>query len=87
MAKRATHIPGEPKKTLCGKWIHAYEVQTNTMFRAAERDVPLAVIGKNDLIDSATCKACQRADDARQVRDYKRECAAAGLDPVTGRKP
>lgn len=82
--KRVTHIPGDPKRTLCGKYI---EIQTDTRFRATERDVPLVLIGKNDLIDSATCKACQRADDARQVRDYRRECADAGLDPAIGRKP
>lgn len=82
-----THIPGKSGFTLCGKSISDYWYESDTMSRNAERTVPLKIIDKNDLIDSATCKACQRADDARQVRDYKRECAAAGLDPATGRKP
>ena len=81
-----THLPGEPGKTLCGKWVEAHEIQTDTMFRSATRSAPLQLIGKNDLVDFATCKACQRVDDVKQVRDYQRECKESGINPVTGTK-
>lgn len=29
-------------------------------------------IGPTELVDNATCRACQRADDRRQVADYRR---------------
>lgn len=43
-------------------------------------------IGRSEVVDSATCKVCQRVDDYRQVRDYAAECRAAGVDPATGEK-
>ncbi len=39
----------------------------------AERCIP-----QSACVDEATCKACQRVDDARQVRNYAAECKAAG---------
>ncbi len=80
-----THIPGEPGRTLCGKSVSDYWYESDAMSRNAERAVPLKLIGKNELVDSATCKSCQRTDDARQVRDYLRQCKEAGLDPATGK--
>lgn len=84
-----THIPGESGFALCGKHATVIHRAKSRYTRGASspRRASLVFISKNDLVDSATCKACQRADDAKQVRDYKRECAAAGLDPATGRKP
>lgn len=34
-------------------------------------------------IESATCRNCQRSDDARVVRNHERECREAGIDPCT----
>jgi hypothetical protein len=45
---------------------------------------PVAVIDvKRELVDNATCRNCQKSDDRRVVENYRRECRAAGLDPVT----
>ncbi len=36
---------------------------------------------RNQIVDLATCQTCQRADDVKQVRDYRAECRKAGIDP------
>lgn len=45
---RRYELAGVPKLTLCGR----------------PYDPGVAVIGRNQVVDAATCKACQRADDA-----------------------
>jgi hypothetical protein len=65
--------------TYCGKSRKQITVRGVKYWRVRE----LAIIGPNDLVDSATCKACQRVDDAVQVRDYRRECREANIDPDT----
>lgn len=81
-----THLPGEPGFTLCGRSISDFQYNSHELSRDAERSSPLSVIGPNDLIDSATCKACQNVDDVRQVREHRQSCARAGIDPDTGEK-
>jgi hypothetical protein len=41
----------------------------------------VTLIGRNEVVDAATCKACQRADDAAQIRDLRRAERAAGVKP------
>lgn len=36
------------------------------------------LIGRNEIVDVATCKACQRADDALQLREHEQARKAAG---------
>lgn len=79
---RKTHLPhpDQPDFTLCGKAIGRV---VGGRVQHLERSAPLQLIGKNEVVDSATCKHCQRADDNRQIRDHQRECKEAGIDPVT----
>jgi hypothetical protein len=65
--------------TYCGKSRQQETVRGVKYWRVRA----LAIIGPNELADSATCKACQRVDDAMQVRNYRRECREAGIDPDT----
>lgn len=74
-----THLPGaKPGYTLCGKSLtHSYRgCSANN-----PRRVPLVIIDRNALVDSATCQACQRADDSQSVKNYRRECKEAGVSP------
>lgn len=81
MAKKpATHLYNPVRRlTYCGKSL-TQELRRGVRYWRAP---PLAIIGPHDLVDSATCKACQRVDDAVQVRDHLRSCREAGLDPDT----
>ncbi len=80
MVKQVTHLWNAARGlTYCGKST-THSVRRGLVVRRA-RD--LLIIGPNDLVDSATCKACQRVDDAMQVRDYHRECRQANIDPDT----
>lgn len=54
-----------PKLTLCGR----------------PYDPGVVMIGRNEVVDAATCKACQRADDALQLRDLETDRKAAGAKP------
>lgn len=75
------HLPDGPSRTLCGK-----SRQQITIGGVAHwRTRVLEVIKSSQCVDEATCKACHRVDDARQVRDYQRECREGNLDPATGR--
>lgn len=65
--------------TYCGKSRKQITVRGVTYWRVRE----LALIGPNDCVDSATCKACGRVDDATQVREYQRECRESNVDPDT----
>ncbi len=69
-----THLPGQRERTLCGHKI-------DETASGEPRRNPLTLIGRNELVDSATCRACQRADDAQSVRNYRRECREAGVEP------
>ncbi len=80
MVKQVTHLWNAARgRTFCGKSLKQVTVRGVWYWRVRE----LAIIGPNDLVDSATCKACQRVDDAEQVRDYRRSCRASGIDPDT----
>jgi hypothetical protein len=74
-----THLPSsKPGWTLCGKPIFfSYRGASAN----SQRRRPLVIIDRNALVDSATCQACQRVDDAQSVANYRRECKAAGIDP------
>ena len=37
------------------------------------------LIGRNEVVDAATCQACQRADTASQLREYRADCKRAGV--------
>ncbi len=73
------HLPDGPQKTLCGMSRKQTTVRGVAYWRVRE----LEIIRPNQCVDEATCKACHRVDDFRQVRDYRRECREAGLDPDT----
>lgn len=80
MAKEVTHLFNASRRlTYCGKSREQYRERGVKYWRTRV----LPIIGPNDLVDSATCKACQRVDDAEQVRNYQRECRAANVDPDT----
>lgn len=75
-----THLPHptKPNAALCG---------ARTLVTRDGRRRPAPVfIPKNAIVDTATCRSCQRADDALQIRDYLRACAEAGIDPDTMEK-
>jgi len=80
MPREVTHLydPGR-KLTYCGKSLKQYSVRGVRYWRVHE----LPIISPNQLVDEATCKACQRVDDAVQVRNYQRECREANIDPDT----
>lgn len=79
MPKFATHLPDGPSRTLCGKSRRQQTVRGVPYWRARV----LEVIKPSEVVDKATCKACQRVDDVRQARDYLRECREANIDPDT----
>lgn len=74
------HLPGAPGLTLCGQSRQQQTVRGVAYWRVRV----LEIIKPSQSVDEATCKACHRVDDFRQVRDYRRECREAGLDPDTG---
>lgn len=39
-----------------------------------------------NILNDATCLTCHRADDSIQVRNYRAECKASGIDPDTMEK-
>lgn len=69
MAAPKTHIPGRDGRTFCGYDYQAHDLVVIDLKRVS--------------IESATCKNCQKIDDARMVKDYHRECAESGIDPNT----
>lgn len=85
---RVTHIPDKIQRdapplgedvahTYCGRLVPAG--RCINMRATMSRELLRA--GEEDCIDAATCKACQRSDDRRQVADYnraRREAKAAG---------
>lgn len=75
-----THLPSSLNRewTLCGKSVR---FSYRGMSANAQRRRPLVLIGHNEVVDSATCKACQRADDAQSVKNYRRECKESGVEP------
>ena len=75
-----THLPDGPADTLCGKSRRQITICSVVYWRTRV----LEVIKPSQCVDEATCKACHRVDDARQVRDYRRECREGNLDPDTG---
>ncbi len=75
MVKAHIPHPTKPGAAICGR-----RPLTDRLGRSAP---PPVFIHKNQLVDEATCKSCWRADDARQVRDYRRECKESGIDPDT----
>lgn len=57
---RIRHIPADTattyhRRALCGRWLRP------------DRFIDLATTA----LDEAECKACQRVDDAQQIREYK----------------
>ncbi len=74
------HLPDGPGRTLCGQSLKQTTVRGVAYWRVRW----LEVIRPNQCVDEATCKACHRVDDFRQVRDYRRECREGNLDPDTG---
>jgi hypothetical protein len=74
-----THLPGGSvgmhSMTLCGKTVWMKSIS------GPPRATPLKLIDRNALVDLATCQACQRVDDAQSVKNYRRECKAAGIEP------
>lgn len=41
----------------------------------------VAFIGRNQVVDVATCQACQRADNALQLREHEKDRKASGVKP------
>ena len=79
MVTSKTHLPGAQGRTLCGQ----SRAQITIRGVAYWRTRVLEVIKPTQNVDEATCQACQRVDDVRQVRDYRRECREAEIDPDT----
>lgn len=73
------HLPDGPDRTLCGKSRKQLTVRGVAYWRTRE----LPVIHHNQCVDQATCKACHRVDDARCIKNHRRECAESGVDPDT----
>ena len=68
MARRApkTHlVDAQSGRTYCGRLI-----TETTLLNPPRANV-----------EEATCLACGRVDESRQIRDYRRECKAAGVEP------
>lgn len=69
---RKTHIPiPSTKRTYCG-----------LDYQAGGRLIAVIDL-KRDVVDSATCRNCQKSDDRRVLEDHWRECREAGIDPET----
>jgi len=79
MPKEVTHLSHPNGRTYCGKSRQQYVLRGVAYWRTRV----LPIIGPNELIDSATCKACQRVDDAAQVREHLKDCQRASIDPDT----
>lgn len=58
---------------------HLRKLATDTIALCGRTAV--AFIGRNQVVDAATCRACWRADDALQLRDHERARKAAGVKP------
>jgi hypothetical protein len=71
------HLPDGADRTLCGKSRQQISVRGVAYWRTRV----LPVISRNQCVDEATCKACHRVDDARCVKNHRRECREAGIDP------
>lgn len=69
MAQRKTHLRRDAAMTLCGR---AHDPSIGGTAQ---------LIGHNEIVDKATCQACQRADDALQIREYEKDRKAAGAKP------
>lgn len=75
MARIVTHISTDGDKTYCG-------LRVSYLGGGRSRRVPLTCIDlKRVSLESATCRACGRSDDARSIQNHRRECRASGLDP------
>lgn len=79
MPKEVTHLSHASGRTYCGKSRQRYTVRGVAYWRTHV----LPVIGPLECVDSATCKTCQRVDDAFQLREYRESCRRSNIDPDT----
>ncbi len=62
--ERVTHIPDVNGKTYCGRLRFDQRLIGD---RIVAEPLVACIDPKRDVVDSATCKACQRSDDRRGV--------------------